>query len=395
MPGVISGLLGFGRSSAGIFTGADGATWQQAAADVPRFQGPAGRLVVEGARTNSIPNPRGEGSNGTTWPTGWGFITAGGLSLAGCTQISTAGRPGVRLRFSGTPTGTSFSFTCDASGATAAAGQYWAGGAWMAQASGSPAIGCNPRLVPRDASNVVLGMGGNNLATGANLTTTPQAVRHIPSGTLPTNTATLRVFFECSGLTSGVAADFTLDVLSPQLEQGRTYSSPILPAAGAPAATARAADVPAYTLSAALAARGTLVATVMLPQAAPGGIDQGIWQLDDGSDNNRIVLRNTAGGSTVQALVVSGGTTVATLSPGSMVAGTAFRVAVGWSSSGASASLGGSAAVSTASIATGLTRLLVGHAATALNRAAFGEVGSLDLHPTRLPDATLQALTLN
>ena len=133
----------------------------------------------------------------------------------------------------------------------------------------------------------------------------------------------------------------------------------------------------------------------VLPQSAPAGLDQGLLQIDDGTDANRVVLQNAAGGNAVQALVVSGGSTLATLGAGSTVPGTAFRVALGWNAAGVSACLGGGAVQSWGALPAGLSRLLIGHASAGLGRAAFGEVGFLNLHSTRLPDATLQALTLN
>jgi hypothetical protein len=41
--------------------GADGVSWDVFGADTPRFAGAARRLVMEGQRTNHLPNPRAEG----------------------------------------------------------------------------------------------------------------------------------------------------------------------------------------------------------------------------------------------------------------------------------------------------------------------------------------------
>ncbi|MFC7552619.1 hypothetical protein ACFQU7_10690 [Pseudoroseomonas wenyumeiae] len=77
-----------------------------------------------------------------------------------------------------------------------------------------------------------------------------------------------------------------------------------------------------------------------------------------------------------------------------MTPGVPFRAAFAWAPGDQALCLsGGEVQTAAAVLPTGLTRLLVGHASTQLNRAAFGEVELLDYRPTRLPDAMLQALS--
>ncbi|WP_420014339.1 hypothetical protein, partial [Teichococcus deserti] len=131
-----------------------------------------------------------------------------------------------------------------------------------------------------------------------------------------------------------------------------------------------------------------------LDGAAAGASPAGLLQIDDGSDANRLLLRNAAGGSAIQALAVGGGATLATLAGGSMIAGTAFRAALAWSGSELALCLnGGTVQAAAATLPGGLTRLLAGHGSAGLTQAANGQLALLDYRPARLPNAMLQALS--
>ncbi|HWX50122.1 MAG TPA: hypothetical protein VNZ61_18910 [Roseomonas sp.] len=197
------------------------------------------------------------------------------------------------------------------------------------------------------------------------------------------------------GWTPGASVDFTLDVFFPQSEaDAATPSSPILPPLGTLAAATRSADATSWLPAGGLAASGTVILKAMLPQAAPFGSSQGLVQIDDGTDQNRLLIRNTSGGATVYGVADSGGSTLAALAGGGLTAGQPFRAALAWSPGGLAFCLSGGA-VQTAAITPpgNLGRMLVGHASSALDRAACGEIELIDYHATRLPDAMLQAVT--
>jgi len=387
--GAMLSSLGFARASAASGRGADDATFLMAAAGTARFQGSARRLLVEGARTNAIRNPRAEGATvggagSSALPGFWGNFSSGGLTATVAGTGTASGLPYLDLAFTGTTSGTSAAFSFDTASLAVTAGQQVTHSVYLALVGGSLA-----NLSSVNNRNVT--SGGTGTASQNVLASLSGALTRFGSTVTAGAGATAMQHYLSFSFAPGAAVNFTLRIACPQIELGAFASSPILPAAGAPAVTARAADVP----SCALPPQGTLVGTFLLPQSAPAGLDQGLLQLDDGTDTNRLVLQNAGGGNAVQALVASGGSTLATLAAGSMVPGTAFRAAIGWNAAGVSACLGGGAVQSSGTLPAGLSRLLIGHASAGLGRAAFGEAGPLDLHATRLPDAALQALTSN
>lgn len=79
-------------------------------------------------------------------------------------------------------------------------------------------------------------------------------------------------------------------------------SAPVLSAPGDLAASTRLGDAAAELLSRfGVGADGgcTILARVMLLAAAPAGAAQNLIQIDDGSDANRFIVRNLAGGATI------------------------------------------------------------------------------------------------
>jgi hypothetical protein len=392
-PGKLLATMGFTRASVAQALAQDGTSYQQSAADAPRFVGTARRLLVEGPRTNALRNPNFEGAAApSTNPTYQGLTgTTSGVTRTIVGVGSVGGLPYLDLLLSGTASaaGTVILIFESGTGIAAANAQTWTGGVGAAVISGTGAtVGAVIEIRPLDSSGTAL-----SGATSATYALTSSLTRYTHTGTIAQAATTyVRLHFRI-GVTAGVTYNEVVRLVAPQLELAPFASSLILPAAGALSATTRAADVPTFAISSALQGRGTLVGTFMLPQAAPAGVDLGLLQLDDGSDNNRLLLRGVAGGGTIGALAVSGGSVTATLTGAAVTPGTPFRAALAWGSGGVAMCLAGGAVQSAATLPAGLARLLIGHATTGLARAAFGEIGPLDFHSTRLPDATLQALT--
>lgn len=152
--------------------------------------------------------------------------------------------------------------------------------------------------------------------------------------------------------------------------------------------------MPVWSPAGGFGAAGTLMLSAMLPNLAVFGVNQGLAQIDDGTDQSRLLVRNTSGGSEVFAVVDRNGTTLAALSGGNITRGVPFSVALAWAPGELAFCLnGGMVQGASATLPTGLIRLLIGHASAALDRPANGEIGRIDHHPQRLPDAMLQALT--
>ncbi|MCG7364142.1 hypothetical protein MHZ93_23060 [Roseomonas sp. ACRSG] len=378
-----------------------------ATADTPRFNGAARRLLVEGARSNQLRNPRlagavvaGSAATGTL-PSYLSTIgDAGGLSWQVTGQGSESGIPYFDLRLYGTR-------------------QYGSGDAgWRLALEGMTQIAAGngqtwttslfARKLAGTTSVLTLRAGFNlRSETGSYLSLPTAAFSGQPSGAplagqrfsasytiSSANVGRLLPEIHFANNTAGEVVDETYRIGALQVEQGTSASSPILPPAGSLAVSSREADLPLWQPPGGFGTRGTLVVRAMLPQIAPFGASQGLWQIDDGTDQNRIQLRNTSAGSAITGVVDSGGTNLATLSPGNMVPGTPFRAAFAWAPGDQALCLnGGEVQTAAAALPAGLTRLLVGHASTQLNRAAFGEVELVDYRPTRLPNPMLQALS--
>ncbi|WP_439597412.1 phage head spike fiber domain-containing protein [Falsiroseomonas sp.] len=369
----------------------DGQTFAEVLADLPRFSGPARRLLLEGQRSNALRNPRGEGGTpgSSALPTNWTSVIAGGLSRTYLEPRSEAGLQGPRLRLEGTASGSSSTFALEGTTQIAAAqGQSWTFSASLRLVSGTPGT-ISMRMICRDA-------GGVSVSSPALSAVVPTGdlIRFERSFVLPADAAIafLQPALQMSMVT-GQAYDVVLDVLGAQVERGGFASTPILPAPGAPAASTRGADLASVALaSLGLGGACTLLWSGLLPQLATAEADQTLLQLDNGTDSHRISLRNLAPGGGLVAGRVLAGAAADSPSLGSITPGTPFRAALAIGGGRVAASLeGGTVQVVTDGPASGLTTLRIGN--NAANTAAlFGQVGSLAFLPFAVPDAALPGL---
>jgi len=375
---------------------ADDTSWSEFAADLPRFHGAARRLLVEGARTNAVRNPRAEGATAGspgTLPTYWGLngLPSGIASTVVGTMI-VGGVHCLRLRLAGTPA-TSATARLEPEGLSsiaAANGQSWTSSLFIGLHAGSLAnLVATYRLMGRDGSysayNMVTAALSPSASLGRSTLTTTIASASVV-------TATTDITF---GFTSGQAVDCTLNIGWPQMEQGPYASTPILPAVGSPASSTRGADL----LSAALASVGvgsngacTLLFWGVLPQAAGAAADQLLLSLDDGTASNRFRLLNPAGGSALQiGRSLAGASAAATA--GSITPGMAFKAGVSVDGAGrAAASLNGAAVVAQSGGPTsGLTTLRIGNDA-GNTAACFGLAAECRVLPYAVADSALPGL---
>ncbi|MCR0981829.1 hypothetical protein [Roseomonas populi] len=398
--GSLASGVTFARASSGLLLGTDGASWQSAAADAPRFQGASRRLLLEGARTNSNPNSRFEGAqNGSgNYGTGWtAFDPAtptAGLSRTCLGNTTMFGLPGVLVQIAGTTTAAAvMGFQLNAP-INANPGDLWTTSIHGAMASSSGAAGqasLSTYIRPKDASFAdtqggILRSVPVALAVGA----LARAIHSSPA--LAAGTNRFQSGFSIS-YPAGVTVNDTVFLACHQPELGAFASSPVLSPAGTIAASTRAADVAGFALSGAAAAQGTLVGTFLLPQAAPAGADQGLLTLDDGTAGNRIGLRNAAGGLAIVPVRAASGVETVGGTAGTVSAGTSFKAALAWDAGGIVACVAGGAVQSLPGAPPALTRILFGQGRGDLASLLFGEIGPLNLHSTRLADSSLQALT--
>jgi hypothetical protein len=364
---------------------------------------PAG-LLVEGATTNQVRNPRAEGAvAGTpgTMPTFWsGSTAAGGLSRSSVVVQAVDGMTALDIRVSGTTSGPNTFFNVsgfETATAPAAAGQTWTGSCHLALLAGSLA-GLTLRIeLPKytAASAYINSAASGGLSPGAtaqrfSFTNTPA------DGTLGFLGLGLQLFVAAAS----AVVDFTVRVYGPQLEQQPFATSLILPPAAAPAASTRAADVATVSGQAfadafgAGAAQGWVVVEASLPQAAPAGVNAFLAQIDDGTNDNRVYLINVAGTATVSAnarvaTVYSGNAAPAN----SFTAGSPFRAAMRWGSGTLACCLGaGAVATLTGAVPSGLTTLRLGNVLGSSN-PLNGRIRGLWCGPEQPSNAQLQAAT--
>ncbi|EHM02244.1 hypothetical protein HMPREF9946_01265 [Acetobacteraceae bacterium AT-5844] len=365
------------------FTAADRP--EPAPPDTPRFSGTARRLLVEGRRVNLLRNPRGENSL-QYW------ILPAMISGAGTGTEDDLPYVDLACAFTGGSTAQNVTFEPNAF-IPATQGQAFTLSFYVRRMSGSAAGFTNLRMRFREANTGggFLGDHWKDVAV-ASLPDMSQPPLRLSFTTTVLNASTM---FLTAGfrMDASAAGNMVLRISALQVEQAAFASSPVMPPAGAPASASREADMPLWSPPGGFGSQGTVVVKAMLPQLAPFGASQGLWQIDDGTDQNRLQLRNTSAGAAITGVVEAGGTTLATLSAGNMTPGVPFRAAFTWAEGSQALCLGGGAVqVASAALPPGLIRMLVGHASTQLNRAAFGEIELVDYRPTRVSDGMLQAL---
>jgi len=373
--------------------GAEGA-WIEHGPDAPRFVGSARRLLIEGARANGVRNPQAEaaaaGTPGTL-PTHWGLSgLPSGITSEVVGVVVVGGVHCLRLRMSGTPaaSGTARIEPEGLSAIVASNGQTWTASLFYRLAAGSTAnLALTHRVMGRNGSFGALALVSAPMAPDENLQR--QAVTTTLAGAGIAYASTDLTL----GFTAGQAVDFTLDIGLPQLEQGAFASTPILPPVGSPGAATRGADLVAAALDA-LGIRDngacTLLLTAVIPQI--GAERQTLLQIDDGTNNNRFILRNPSGGNLLVINRALGGPTGTNLAVGSMTPGVPFRAGISIDGAGRiAASLDGGAVVGmTGGPTAGLRTLRIGGEVAGAG-AWFGEVGLLQAIPYALPDAALRA----
>lgn len=382
-PGNI-GKLSLTRATTATSLNSDALTWAEYASGAQRFYGARQRLIIEGARTNSVPNPRGEGASGATLPTGWTLSATRGLTHT-FTRHTLNGVEGVIWNMSGTPDSTSaFDLSFEA-GETTSAGISNVISVFYATISGTNPFGT---LLLRNASETV----------GSATTMTPSAALQRAIN-IRTNTGTAyrnRLSPAYPDIVTPV--DYSLFLGWPQREMSAAFAStPILPVASSPAASTRNTEMYTATLASlgiSDSGAGTYLWSGIIGQAAPNGLNQTLISIDDGTANNRYVLHDPQNTTTAVLFRSNGGAVGSAGSSGSFTPGVAFRAGITVDGTGrVAASLDGGTAVSVSGgVTSGLTTLRLGNTAAGTG-AMFGETLALRYLNYPVNDSELQSLT--
>lgn len=300
------------------------------ASDVPRISAANG-LLIEGSRTNSLRNANAGGATagviggGGSLPTNWQIASTAGLTTQVISSSVQNGFTVLRLRMSGTPTGTSYLLMLDtATQISAAMNDVWTASVWTSLSSGSltNVAEVAVRAEERDASGALLA-SSKTAFTPVSTLSRRDITRTMVSASTGRVSAALGLT-----LTVGQSVDVTLDVAAPQLELGAFVSSYIPTTSGS---ATRAADIATAPTAWVSVTEGTIWA-----EAQTGGIDPAA------STHPRILaltsLDNTSGHYIRRSnttSVVQGTTIVSTVTQSAMGTvvwphGTVGRVALSW-----------------------------------------------------------------
>jgi hypothetical protein len=397
-------LITFTRASDGTFVNSAGQI-EIVAANVPRFThdpvtGESLGLLVEEQRTSEVRNSSAGGAvagSPGTMPTGWnaqGNTNGWSREVVGSGIDPQNGLPYVDVRLYGTPTTSQFSITFLSQGvASATNGQTWSGSFYYRIAAGS--LGNILGYPAMNMWNSTLSFVGSVATSNPTVVNSTSYVRNAGSGAVNNaSTAFLSwgITFVC---TIGTAYDFTIRVAAPQLELG-AFATSWIPNPSTSAAVTRSADVASISGSNFSSwyrqDEGTMFAAY--DQPAVGG---SIAVIDDGTTANAIVLFT----SSVGAQRASSNMLIASANQGRVDAGGTFvanafnKAALAVSVSGRGLSCNGSAVAASAnpSFMPTLNRLAIqGDSTFSVQKG--GTIRRLTFWPQRLPNSTLQNITL-
>lgn len=322
--GSLDSRITFTRASAANYFNSSG-TLTSASTNTARFDYDpstlaARGLLIEEARTNSIRNNTMvgavAGTPGTmptnTWATS--FVTTTGLSRSVVGTGTESGISYIDLRIFGTSSGAgSVDITfLNANETAATSGQVWNRSVYTRLVGGSYNGLSNSQfyLYEYDAgiSFLTVQAGALTAATSAPLNTQRQnATSTLSGGT----TAFIRPLIKIN-IADAQAIDITLRIGMPQLELGAFATSVISTSS---AAVTRAADIASITGANFSgfwnATQGTIVVEAAI--SATNAVAKDVYDISDGTTNNRIVLRLQNSGGQISSVIRSGAATVATL----------------------------------------------------------------------------------
>lgn len=364
--GVLPAGVAFTRASTGWCYNSSGVLVPETM-NVPRFQydpvtfAPQG-LLCEAAVTNAIRNNTMVGAvAGTpgTPPTHWTATGNGnGLTRQIVGQGTEDGIDYIDVKYSGTSSASSVMeiYPQDWPQTPAAAGQIWTGGFFLRLVAGSWAnVSANIALVVFDSGGAYIDQSGKPISPASG----PLKTQFTSWTYAPTNGAVAfiresLVFF----YSAGVTIDFTLRIGLPQLAQTSEITTPIKTSGSA---VARAEDFVLITNPQALADQCYIVRG-RTPIMSPSSLSAMVFQVDDGTYNNRRSIAYYAG--RMYAIAVVGGVGQVTLDLGAVANNTDFVIAARFADNNFAASMNGGAVVTNTSGANplGLTTARLGSA---------------------------------
>ncbi|MFN6953922.1 MAG: hypothetical protein ACK4PG_03900 [Acetobacteraceae bacterium] len=384
------GAAAYARTSVAHGFGAAGALFA-AASGVARFVGPDGHLLIERQSQNVLANPRLEGGtpgtigSGAVLPVDMEMTSAGSITRQIVGFGTEDGIPYADMRWAGTQ-GTNAVGTLVfgvQGGWTCSAGQGFALSLCVRLVGGSLSniVSVRLRVQERDgASQTVLSPKTIFTPTSAPLRSQRYTDSHTVGGAA-TNNARLQLSFTPGANTP---FDVTFRIGLPQVEPGAAVTSPILPPAGTPGASTRAAGSLLFAPNGGLPAAGTLLLDGLIPVAP--GVERRLIAVETSGGASGVALACNAAGTSLSAVPFPSGSAV---TGGATSPGARLRAALAWDAGGIAVSVNGGAAAAGAAPPAGLAQVSQGGASA----AEALEIRRLELFPQRLSDAALAALT--
>jgi hypothetical protein len=373
-PFVLSRAVTYTRTGLGTGVTAAGLVYE-VAADVPRFDA-AGRLIWEGQRTSQARNFALSGAvAGTpgTAPTNVSITDGGSISRRIVGYATENGYTCLDVEFTCTAVAAGIGFLVLDSSPTASAGDLVTGGCFLKIVSGTPPTFFR-WLVQTGAANALSG----TFALPATLTNMAQTV------TIPTGGTIAR--FNLENRQAGYTGVFVVRMAGLQVEVG-AFASTGIPTTGAAAIT-RGADTGIFNL---FGSAGTIAFSAVPGQAAPAGVDQTLYTVNDGTDANRLSVVNLAGGNSIVLRRVVAGAVTDSAAIGTQTPGTLLRGVLTWSGTDAAAKIQGGTWRTQSSTSGGFIRGRLGNI-IAGSSPLFGTMGWGDLLPRSVSEAEADAI---
>jgi hypothetical protein len=402
-PNYIDPRINFSRTQASSATsvvlGPDGVTYREYGANDPRFRSRMARFTFEGAKTNLLDNPRGEGIVAGGTPTGWSLRgTSGGISRTYSSSVM-VGLPSVVITPSGASTTSAMAvrYTISSNAVVSPNTTYTASGIFRL-VSGSTA-GLSAFALAVDW----LDSGGTAVGTTTNFVslTSASATATRYSGVLvsPASAAFAAVNVRYATASSGVVVNAAIEIAAPQLEAGPFATTPVLPAVGNLMPSTRSADsFFASTEVFEIASTGacTIAGSFVIPVTSVSSADaQTFFEINDGSANNRYFIRNDASTSTATLYRVTAGA-ASSVSLGTITPGVLFRLVMTIDGAGrAAASLnGGTVQAVTGGPTANMNIFRIGNNSSG-SAPFYGQIQSLRLLNYAVTDAEIPAIGAN
>jgi hypothetical protein len=385
-PFVLSRAVTYSRT--GIATGVTAAGLvYEVAADVPRFDA-AGRLIWEGQRSRL--NTRGRLIGGAGWTLtamaatltggpGGGSDTASRLDEGATSAVHFVGQATVSF-----VSGISYSFSAIVKGETCTTCQL---------STSSGAFGLNA-WQNFNLSSGVLGSGGAS-SIGPRITSIGNGWYQVSMTAVATASTSgtpliLVMTPDASALRNPTytGTNRTLLAFWGWCEDAAPFASSAILAASEPNTATRGTDTGIFNL---FGSAGTIAFSAVPGQAAPAGVDQTFYSINNGADADRLSIVNVAGGNSVVLRRVVAGAVTDSAAIGTQTPGTLLRGVLTWSGTDAAAKLQGGTWRTQASTSGGFIRGRLGNI-IAGSSPLFGTLGWGDLLPRSVTEAEADAI---